>query len=179
MDSPPLSPVTRALEQCLFGCAWVDSMHVVDFDVDEGHVLEWSSSASALTDDERYNLCFAAMPDSQPTSGGLGDLCFAFRFPREGARVPPLWGFSYFRAVRNEACKRGVFQKAVVLLTPLPLFRLFRSAPFHQQVLVWEKPNLQQEHIKHVWKPVTTHTKNLVCKKSTNQHRTGPYTIKL
>jgi hypothetical protein len=128
MDSPPLSPVTRAQEQCLFGSStWVDSVHVVDFDVDEGHVLEWSSS-SDLTHTERYNLCFAAMPDSQPTSGGLGDLCFAFRFPREGPKAPLLWGFSYFRAVRSEACKRGVFQKAVVLLTPLPLFSLFRTA---------------------------------------------------
>ena len=68
----------------------------------------------------------SAMPDSQPASGGLGDISFAFRFLRERG-APPLWGFSFFRARRDSRIRRGVFQKSLVLLTPLPLFEFFRS----------------------------------------------------
>ena len=68
----------------------------------------------------------SAMPDSQPSSGGLGDISFAFRFLRERGAAP-LWGFSFFRARRDAKIRRGVFQKSLVLLTPLPLFDFFRS----------------------------------------------------
>ena len=103
------------------------SCHVVNFDVDEGHVLEWSSSAAALSPADANNLCLQAMPDSQPASGGLGDMRFVFRFFLAGNNKP-LWGFSFFRARRTAEARRGVFQKALVLLTPLPLFELSRSA---------------------------------------------------
>ena len=102
------------------------SVHVVNFDVDEGHCLEWSSLPLGAS--EANALSMAAMPDSQPTSGGLGDISFAFRFLRDGTgSAPPLWGFSFFRAKRVAQQRRGVFQKALVVLTPLPLFELFRS----------------------------------------------------
>jgi hypothetical protein len=105
---------------------WVTALAVVDFDVDVGHVLrDVSPSPRVLSEADTATLCFAAMPDSSSGSG-LGDDCFAFRFLRAGA--PPLWGFSLFRSARDSSCKRGVSQMAVVLLTPLPLFRLFRRA---------------------------------------------------
>ena len=124
------SPLATALKRCVVGdtSEWCTFAGVVNFDVDEGHVLSWSSSASALRESETQQLCFAAMPDSQPTSGGLGDICFTFRFSRDSStKQPPLWGFSFFRARRSSAERRGVFQKSLVLLTPLPLFQLFRS----------------------------------------------------
>ena len=110
---------------------WFHSVHIVNFDVDVGHVLEYSSHSSALGQADGCSLCLQAMPDSQPASGGLGDTCFAFRFVREGgssaAANNPLWGFSFFRAHRSPDAPRGVVQKALVLLTPLPLFELFRA----------------------------------------------------
>ena len=108
---------------------WLTALAVVDFDHDVGHVLgECYPSPRLLSEAEAAALCFAAMPDSQPSGagGGLGDDCFAFRLIRGSA--PPLWGFALYRAQRETTCKRGVNQKSVVLLTPLPLFRLFRAA---------------------------------------------------
>ena len=72
------------------------------------------------------------MPDCQPSSGGLGDSCFTFRYMRdateEGKALQPLWGFSLFRAQRESTQRRGVFQKSIVLLSPFPYFRLYRAA---------------------------------------------------
>ena len=121
-----------ALARCIPGgeSVWVHSTHVVNFDVGEGHVLEWSSSSSTLSRSDLDNLCLQAMPDSQPASGGLGDMRFTFRFLCEsGSRDTnkPLWGLSFFRARRTPDARRGVFQKAFVLLTPLPLFELCRA----------------------------------------------------
>ncbi len=107
-------------------CQWISTCAVVAFDVDVGHVLE-AVAGEALDAADEATLCTVAMPDSQPSSGGLGDVCFAFTLLRDADREM-LWGFSLFRAKRDPNCKRGVFQKAVVLLSPLPFFRLFRSA---------------------------------------------------
>ena len=106
--------------------SWLHSLHIVNFDVDEGHVLEYSS-ANLLSSKDANTLSMAAMPDSQPASGGLGEISFAFRFQREGGDGP-LWGFACFRARRVSDSRRGCTQKSIVLLTPLPLFTLFRSA---------------------------------------------------
>ena len=127
-ESRSFVPMAEALLRCLPRVSDViHSCHVVNFDVDEGHVLEWSSSTSALNQADGNNLCLQAMPDSQPVSGGLGDMRFAFRFFLSATKKP-LWGFSFFRARRTAEARRGVFQKALVLLTPLPLFELFRAA---------------------------------------------------
>ena len=107
------------------GDAYVHSAHCVNFDVDIGHVIE-ASWPRKLTAAEETTLCFAAMPDSQPSSGGLGDSCFAFHFLSESGRA--LWGFSLFRARRESSQRRGVFQKSLVLLSDKPFFQLFRSA---------------------------------------------------
>ena len=103
-----MPPIADAVAACLKQpgtTRWLDSTHVVTFDVDVGHCSEWSSSTTEA--DAALSLCMAAMPDSQPASGGLGDCCFTFRFPR--ARQL-LWGFSFFRACRDASCRRGVFQ---------------------------------------------------------------------
>ncbi|KAL1512261.1 hypothetical protein AB1Y20_005523 [Prymnesium parvum] len=105
---------------------WVTALAVVDFDVDVGHIMrDVCPSPKVLSESDTATLCFAAMPDSS-TGSGLGDDVFAFRLLRSGSS--PLWGFSFFRSARDPSCKRGVSQMAVVLLTPLPLFRLFRLA---------------------------------------------------
>ena len=120
------SPLRDAMARCLSSPTggWLHSVHVVNFDVDVGHVLEWSGGSGVLSTSEASALCFAAMPDSQPSSGGLGDRCFTFRLVVQDKL---LWGFSLFRAHRMAGVRRGCFQKAMVLLTALPLFRLFRS----------------------------------------------------
>jgi hypothetical protein len=114
--------------------AWYVAVGVINFDVDIGHVLEsFIESDAPMSAAERELLPYAAMPDSQPSgAGGIGDEMFCFRFARrEKHSAEPrgaLWGFSCYRARRDPSCKRGVYQKAVVLLTPLPLFRLWRCA---------------------------------------------------
>jgi len=109
--------LARSLEACRVDCEWLTSALCINFDVDVGHVLE--NSAGEALPASAVPIC---MPD---TGAALGDNCFAFRLLRDGGRAP-LWGFSLFRARRDASCKRGVFQKAVVILSPLPLFWLFR-----------------------------------------------------
>ena len=93
-----------------------------------------------LSEHDRTNVCYLAFPDSN--SGIMGDTQFHFRIRRSGPRIPLmdahkdfnarvlpslqldtnfLFGFAYFRQVKDPSIRRGYYQKSVILLSYLPL----------------------------------------------------------
>ncbi|KAK7074120.1 Protein dennd6a, partial [Halocaridina rubra] len=101
-----------------------------------------------LSERERTNICYLAFPDSN--SGLMGNVQFHFRI-RQSPQSSPLharpaihqyntscpvniqteegymYGYVYFRQVKDRTLRRGYFQKSVVLLSHLPLVSLFTS----------------------------------------------------
>ena len=94
----------------------------------------------SLSEHDRTNVCYLAFPDSN--SGIMGDTQFHFRIRRSSPRPPVLeahrefnarvlpslqldtnflFGFAYFRQVKDPSIRRGYYQKSVILLSYLPL----------------------------------------------------------
>lgn len=113
---------------------WLHCVCVVTFDLELGQAMELVYPAHArLSEAERTNVCYLAFPDSN--SGCMGDTQFHIRLrvqperPADGrlgqrhrrynerceARVRAdeghLWGFVYFRQIRDIRRPRGYFQK--------------------------------------------------------------------
>ncbi|XP_055963017.1 protein DENND6B isoform X4 [Sorex fumeus] len=128
--------------------AWLECVCVVTFDLELGQALELVyPSDCRLTDKEKSSICYLSFPDSH--SGCLGDTQFSFRIRQcGGPRTPwhsedrgydsgvPTWlqrepahyfGYVYSRQVRDSSVQRGYFQKSLVLLSRLPLVRLFQT----------------------------------------------------
>ena len=129
--------------------AWVHSICVVTFDLELGQAIESSFPAHVqLSEADRTNICYLAFPDSN--SGVMGDSQFHFRIRVQdqkksghlaksrvhaeyNRRCPStiaydpnyLFGFTYFRQVKDPSIRRGYFQKSVILLTKLPLVSFF------------------------------------------------------
>ena len=135
--------------------SWIHSIVVVTFDLELGQVIENTfpvSDALAKTDQlseqDRTNICYLAFPDSN--SGVMGDIQFHFRIRRNAGHtvgppaaaashkkfnskcLPPLqfdhnflFGFAYFRQVKDSSIRRGYYQKSVIVLTYLPLVSFF------------------------------------------------------
>ncbi|XP_066258948.1 protein DENND6B [Euwallacea similis] len=123
---------------------WLHCICVVTFDLELGQALEVKYPKHIhLTEQETSNICYSAFPDSN--SGCMGDTKFVVRLPCKTKRVlkpehanynnkcPPslkidegyMWGYVYFRQVRDINLPRGYFQKSVVLLSYLPFNNLF------------------------------------------------------
>lgn len=127
---------------------WVYGICVVTFDLELGQALELIyPSHIRLTEKEKTGICYLAFPDSN--SGCMGDTQFHFRVRQcktavnrlglqkahqdynkscqTSLQVDPeyLFGYVYFRQVKDRSIRRGYFQKSVVLLTKLPFFNLF------------------------------------------------------
>ncbi|XP_050314478.1 protein DENND6A [Anthonomus grandis grandis] len=123
---------------------WLHCICVVAFDLELGQALEIKYPKHVeLTEQEVSNICYSAFPDSN--SGCMGDTKFIIRLPcknkrelrsehvKYNAKCPPalridegyMWGFVYFRQVRDPNLPRGYFQKSVVLLSYLPFNNLF------------------------------------------------------
>ncbi|XP_015673393.2 protein DENND6B, partial [Protobothrops mucrosquamatus] len=127
--------------------AWLECVCAVTFDLELGQALERIyPPEGSLTEKERTSVCYLAFPDSY--SGSLGDTQFSFRFRRSAGRrgaaegerrcsreAPPglqpepahLFGYVFFRQVRDRSVQRGYFQKSLVLVTRLPYVNLFHS----------------------------------------------------
>lgn len=133
--------------------SWLHSIAVVTFDLELGQVIEnlYPSpgvqpglQSDCLSEQDRTNICYLAFPDSN--SGIMGDIQFHFRIRRSGprggtlaalreynAKVLPslqldtnfLFGFAYFRQVKDPSIRRGYYQKSVILLSYLPLVEFF------------------------------------------------------
>lgn len=135
--------------------AWVYGICVVTFDLEIGQAIESIYPAHvSLAEADKTNICYLAFPDSN--SGVMGDSQFHFRIrlsPQtnkigqghlsrsrihtEYNRKCPttisfdpnyLFGFTYFRQVKDATIRRGYYQKSVILLTKLPLINLFGQA---------------------------------------------------
>ena len=131
--------------------SWLHSVQVVTFDLELGQVIESvypDSLADPLSEQDKTNVCYLAFPDSN--SGIMGDIQFHFRIRRSSAPVREspsvsechesynakcqqplridhnfLFGFAYFRQVKDASIRRGYYQKSVILLTYLPLVTFF------------------------------------------------------
>ena len=134
---------------------WLHSIAVVTFDLELGQVIESLYPAAErvedqLSEQDKTNVCYLAFPDSN--SGIMGDVQFHFRIRRSGGggvahgspgqvhmkynnRCLPtlqiehnfLFGFAYFRQVKDASIRRGYYQKSVILLTYLPLVTLYTN----------------------------------------------------
>lgn len=116
---------------------WLHCVCVVTFDLELGQAMELVYPAHArLSEAERTNVCYLAFPDSN--SGCMGDTQFHVRLrvqperPAEArlgaahrryngrcearlrADAGHLWGFVFFRQIRDTRRPRGYFQKVRV-----------------------------------------------------------------
>ena len=132
--------------------AWVHSICVVTFDLELGQAIEkmYPNDQIGISEADKTNICYLAFPDSN--SGVMGDTQFHFRIRLssdtkgsghlalnnrihlEYNRKCPaslqydpkfLFGFVYFRQVKDASIRRGYYQKSVILLSKLPLMTLF------------------------------------------------------
>nr|XP_053628863.1 protein DENND6A-like [Cherax quadricarinatus] len=128
---------------------WVHAICVVTFDLELGQAMEMIYPGDReLTERERTNICYLAFPDSN--SGLMGNVQFHFRIRQCPQSLPLhtstaihqfnascptniqtedgyLYGYVYFRQVKDRTLRRGYFQKSVVLLSHLPLVSLFTT----------------------------------------------------
>ena len=137
--------------------SWLHSVAIVTFDLELGQVIEsvypghglGLQHEDALSEQDKTNICYLAFPDSN--SGIMGDVQFHFRIRRSrpcfvqnspsdqhavyNAKCLPtlqmdnnfLFGFAYFRQVKDASIRRGYYQKSVILLTYLPLITLYTN----------------------------------------------------
>ena len=133
---------------------WLHSIAVVTFDLELGQVIESLYPAAErvedqLSEQDKTNVCYLAFPDSN--SGIMGDVQFHFRIRRSRSSIAHaspqsvhvkynkkclptlqmehnfLFGFTYFRQVKDPSIRRGYYQKSVILLTYFPLVTLFTN----------------------------------------------------
>jgi hypothetical protein len=99
---------------------WATCVCVVAFEENLGQVLELQIPP-VLSEPEQRLVSFLGLPDSNTCKSG-GDTQYTFRIRLESGFQ---YGYTYFRQCRDASKARGYFQKAVVLITPLPYVSLF------------------------------------------------------
>lgn len=124
---------------------WLHCVCVVTFDLELGQALECIyPHHTELSETERSNICYLAFPDSN--SGCMGDTEYSFRIRKTQLKNSKKWpdfekdcpvtllsdpthlyGYVFFRQVRDKTLRRGYFQKSVVLLSSLPYFKFFKD----------------------------------------------------
>jgi len=126
--------------------AWVHAICVVTFDLELGQAMEVVYPSSVkLSEEDKTSICYLAFPDSN--SGCMGDTKFHFRFRQASigevnpaspyqkynnsnplallAHLNYLYGFVYFRQVKDPSLPRGYFQKSFIILSRFPFVNLF------------------------------------------------------
>lgn len=135
--------------------SWVHGVCVVTFDLELGQAIESVYPGHVtLSEADKTNVCYLAFPDSN--SGVMGDSQFHFRVrlspqtkrttghlssrgrvhSEYNRRCPGaiafdpnyLFGYAYFRQVKDSSIRRGYYQKSVILLSKLPLVAFFTQA---------------------------------------------------
>ncbi|XP_030756063.1 protein DENND6A [Sitophilus oryzae] len=123
---------------------WFHCICVVTFDLELGQALENIYPRDVkLSKQDISNICYLAFPDSN--SGCMGDTTFVIRLQSKSEKMlrsehvtynskcPPLlkidesylWGYVYFRQVKDLTLPRGYFQKSIVMLSYFPFNNLF------------------------------------------------------
>lgn len=100
---------------------WVKSFAIVTFDEDIGQRVE-SQHPVYLNDCYQQILAYLAFPDSN-SFNKEGSLIYTFRLKYE----PELFGFVYFRQIKDLLKPRKYSQKSIVLLTEHPYTSLFKQ----------------------------------------------------
>ena len=133
--------------------AWVHGICVVTFDLELGQAIERIYPEHiGLSDNDKTNICYLTFPDSN--SGLMGDSQFHFRIRLSAETISKpsghlaqksrihseynrkcpgsiafdpkyLFGYVYFRQVKDASIRRGYYQKSVILLSKLPLVTFF------------------------------------------------------
>eukprot|EP01100_Stratorugosa_tubuloviscum_P006758 TRINITY_DN2875_c2_g1_i1.p1 TRINITY_DN2875_c2_g1~~TRINITY_DN2875_c2_g1_i1.p1 ORF type:complete len:502 (-),score=177.34 TRINITY_DN2875_c2_g1_i1:21-1526(-) len=104
---------------------WVTCFCVVNFDLEYGPNLEETFPETNFSEEEKTNISFLSLPDSNSTIES--DTAFCFRFRNTSSPNNFYYGFSFFRQQRDSTNLRGFMQKSIVLISPLPLFSVFRK----------------------------------------------------
>lgn len=123
---------------------WIQCICVITFDLEFGQAMELVYPNNVkLSEEDKTNLCYLAFPDSN--SGCMGDTQFhvkikcsqpsnlSQRHINYNAKCPVflqadhryLYGFVFFRQIKDLSLPRGYFQKSVIILSQLPFVSLF------------------------------------------------------
>ncbi|KXN88654.1 Protein DENND6A [Leucoagaricus sp. SymC.cos] len=108
---------------------------IIEFDLDDGPVVDAVVPPLFLLPSEANNIAFAAFPDSPQFDQGTQ--CYSFRLreqlssdydpKRPATKDGYIYGFSHFTQKRDETSKRGYRQRSVVILTQHQYPALFTS----------------------------------------------------
>lgn len=129
--------------------SWIYCICLVDFDLTEGQVTKLSYPFDILSDDEKTNIANLAFPDTHSSPGEVVNSKFVFRvrarmlsqsaskrlsgstalsYSHRHKSHPYLFGYVYFRQKPDKSIDRGYFQKAIVIITPIPYINVFVRA---------------------------------------------------
>lgn len=114
---------------------WIIGIAIVDFDVDDGPVIEGIYPPSILLPAESENIAFSSFPDSLQFDQGSQSHSFRIREQLKTVHTdkrPPtndgfIYGYSYFTQKRDATSKRGYEQRSTVILTQHQYPALFSS----------------------------------------------------
>jgi len=114
---------------------WIIGIAIVDFDVDDGPVIEGIYPPSILLPAESENIAFCSFPDSLQFDQGSQSHSFRVREQmktvhtdkRQPTQDGFIYGYSHFTQKRDSGSKRGYEQRSVVILTQHQYPALFSS----------------------------------------------------
>ncbi|KAG6853479.1 hypothetical protein C0991_004095 [Blastosporella zonata] len=120
LDQLPVEPETAERMR-----RWIIGIAIVDFDLDDGPVLEGIFPPSILLPAEAENLAFSSFPDSLQFDQGSQSHSFRIREQLNSINAekrPPtkdgfIYGYSHFTQKKDATSKRGYEQRSVVILT--------------------------------------------------------------
>ncbi|KAG6817261.1 hypothetical protein H0H87_010922 [Tephrocybe sp. NHM501043] len=120
LDLLPVTPETSEKMR-----RWIIGIAIVDFDVDDGPVIDGIFPPSILLPAESENLAFSSFPDSLQFDTGSQSHSFRIREQAKSIHAekrPPttdgfIYGYSHFTQKKDAASKRGYEQRSVVILT--------------------------------------------------------------
>ncbi|ESK95846.1 family with sequence similarity member b [Moniliophthora roreri MCA 2997] len=111
---------------------WILAIAIVEFDLDDGPVVDAVFPPIHLSSQEASNIAFSAFPDSLQFDQGSQNHSFCVRECPNKERDQTtsdgfIYGHSHFTQRRNPHSKRGYEQRSVVILTHLAYPALFTS----------------------------------------------------
>ncbi|KAF9007539.1 hypothetical protein BDQ17DRAFT_1238106 [Cyathus striatus] len=114
---------------------WILGIAVVEFDVDDGPVIDAIFPPMFLLPSEEENIAFSAFPDSLQFD--QGSQCHSFRVREQLRAIDDskrpatidgfIYGYSHFTQRKDPSLKRGYQQRSLVILTQYQYPALFTS----------------------------------------------------